>query len=244
VNEQTYTLSDQSEVVFKRFLIISLSLHLALVLAGTVKGLFSSKDLLIVPNSVRVDMVALPDKLPENITPAKPTPATKAEPVKIPTKPQEKKENLQDSQKKALERLNAMNALDKIKKEVAQNQKSQEQAPQPTPSVPQYKGNVISSGNSFTGMSRLRVNEYLENLTSKIRENWALPQWLNNPGLKAAIVIEVDARGYIIKKEVHTSSGNSVFDSSCLAAVTDASPFEPPPNEVREAMIMIRFPFE
>jgi colicin import membrane protein len=244
VNEQTYTLSDQSEVVFKRFLIISLSLHLALVLAGTVKSLFSSKDMLIVPNAVRVDMVALPDKLPENITPAKPTPVQKAEPVKIPTKPQEKKENLKDSQKKALERLNAMNALDKIKKEVAQNQKSKEQATEPAPSVPQYKGNVISSGNSFTGMSRLRVNEYLENLTSKIRENWVLPQWLNNPGLKAAIVIEVDARGYIIKKEVHTSSGNSVFDSSCLAAVTDASPFEPPPNEVREAMIMIRFPFE
>ena len=242
------TYNDDNES-FKQFLIVSIVLHASLLIGISVKGFLLPGEIIEIPNSVRVDMVALPDKLPENIKvtpPAPPTPVAKVEPAKPtaqpePAKPKQVSLNtVKDTQKKALEKLQAMAALEKIKNEVnAKNSKPAEAQP-----TPQFKGNIISSGNSFTGMSRLRVNEYLENLTLQVREHWVLPQWLSDANLKTAVVISIDARGYVIKKEVHTSSGNSIFDSSCLAAVSDSSPFPPPPDEVKEALIMIRFPFE
>jgi colicin import membrane protein len=231
---------------------VSVILHLSFVLVTAIKGFLIPDKTLIIQNSVRVDMVALPDKLPESPAPSMAEP-TKSTAVTKPVKelPKETtKESLKSvkaTQKKALEKLRAMEALEKIKNEVAQKQKPASagtNSANTTPAVPQYKGNIISSGNSFTGMSRLRVNEYLEDLTGRIRDQWVLPQWLSDAKLKAAVVIEVDARGQLIRKEIHTSSGNSVFDSSCLAAVVDASPFVNPPDEVKEALIMIRFPFE
>lgn len=188
-------------------------------------------------------MVALPDKIPDIMTP-EPVAPTPVVPAPSPNKPvvPEKKVDLKASQKKALEKLQALSALEKIKKEVSESAKNQKQeAPQATPT---YKGNIISSGNSFTGLSKLRVNDYLQNLTATVRNHWVLPQWLSSSNLKAAIVMSIDERGYVVKKEVHISSGNQVFDSSCLAAVEAASPLPPPPDEVRGASIMIRFPFQ
>lgn len=248
----TQALYNNHDDAFRQFLIVSVILHLSFVLVTVIKGFLLPDKTLIIQNAVRVDMVALPDKLPDTPAPstAAPTPQpTKTTPAKeLPKEtPKENLKSMKDTQKKALEKLRAMEALEKIKNEVAQKQKPTTtgvNTASATPTVPQYKGNIISSGNSFTGMSRLRVNEYLEDLTGRIREHWVLPQWLSDAKLKAAVVIEVDARGQLIRKEIHTSSGNSVFDSSCLAAVVDASPFVNPPDEVKEALIMIRFPFE
>jgi colicin import membrane protein len=248
----TQAILNNQDDAFRQFLMISVILHLSFVVVTAVKGFLLPDRTLIIQNAVRVDMVALPDKLPESPAPSAAAPTPKAEkspPVKeLPKEtPKANLKNMQETQKKALEKLRAMEALEKIKNEVAQKQKpaaAGTNSPNTTPTVPQYKGNIISSGNSFTGMSRLRVNEYLEDLTARIRDHWVLPQWLSDAKLKAAVVIEVDARGHLIRKEIHTSSGNSVFDSSCLAAVVDASPFVNPPDEVKEALIMIRFPFE
>lgn len=233
---------------FKQFVIVSIVLHVSLLLGVSIKNFLLPSQIIEIPNSVRVDMVALPDKLPEEL-PSLPQEKKNPEPEKkaaitptapLPPAPKVSLTKVKDSQKKALDKLQAIAALEKIKKEVSS---SQEQQNQPSP-VPQFKGNIISSGNSFTGMSRLRVNEYLENLTVQVRQHWVLPQWLSDASLKTAVVISIDNRGYIIKNEIHSSSGNSIFDSSCLAAVTEASPFPPPPDEVKEALIMIRFPFE
>lgn len=228
---------------FKNFLIASVLLHSSFFIFVTVKNFILPSDIIEVPQSIRVDMVALPDKMTDPTPPAPtPTVEVKKQPPPEPAKPIEKKTNtqsLKDTQKKALEKLKAMQALDKIKNEVAQKNETKT----PTP-APQYKGNIISSGNSFTGLSKLRVSDYLLSLTSKVRDHWVLPQWLNNQNMKAAVLITLDDRGYVVKKEIYQSSGNSIFDSSCLAAVTDASPFVDPPEEVKGAQILVRFPFQ
>ncbi|OFZ10520.1 MAG: hypothetical protein A2Z20_02750 [Bdellovibrionales bacterium RBG_16_40_8] len=223
---------------FKQFVIISLVLHLTLLIVLTIKNIFVPGEIIELQRSIRVDIVALPDKISQETLPAE-IPQSKAPPVNIKPTPEPKKENLKATQKKALEKLQALSAIEKIKKEIS------ESANKPTRSAqekPQFKGNVISSGSDFTGLSRLRVNEYLETLKAKVREHWILPQWLNNANLKVEIIIVIDSRGYVIKKEIHTPSGNLVFDESCLAAVVDASPFLPPPAEVSENQILVRFP--
>lgn len=252
-----FVLFEHSKDSFQHFLLISLALHISLFVGVTLKTFFLPTRIIEVPSSVRIDIVALPDKPAEapSAPQAKPLPAAKPEPLpkpkEAPKVPESKTslKQVKNSQKKALEKLKALQSLEKIKSEVQSQSaidaaKAQEQALAQEQKTPQYKGNIISSGSSFTGLSRLRVNEYLENLTLSVREQWVLPQWLSGATLKAAVVIELDMRGQVVRKEIHTSSGNSVFDSSCLAAVTNASPFDPPPSEVEGALIMIRFPFE
>jgi colicin import membrane protein len=246
---------DSQEDSFRQFILISLILHFSFLIILTVKSFLLPSRIIEIQNSVRVDMVALPDKLPDNPVPApkaepKAEPKSEAKPEPPKPKPQlkikeakPKPESLQsakEAQKKALEKLKAMEAVEKLKDEV----RSEEAAKKSAAKAAQYKGNIISSGNSFTGMSKLRVNEYYDNLINRVREHWELPQWLSNANLKAAVVITIDDRGYLTKKEIHTSSGNNVFDQNCLSAVNAAAPFDPPPSEVKEALIMIRFPFE
>src|SRR5690606_991978 len=223
---------------FKNFIIMSTVIHFSLALSVLVKGILTSHQTIIVPPSVRVDMVALPAKMTEAPAQKKPS----AEPKKLPQKDtkENKVKDVKEQQKKAIEKLAAMNAIDKLRNEV----RNEEKASDTPPAEKQYKGNIISSGNSFTGLSRLRVNDDLDILTSRIHQHWVLPQWLSDANLKASVLMAVDQRGHLIRREIYLSSGNTVFDSSCLAAIEQASPFDPPPAEVEEAHILIRFPFE
>jgi colicin import membrane protein len=225
---------------FKTFVIASLILHLVIVFSVSLKNMLFSNETIIVPQAMRVDIVALPDKVVE----APPAPAPVTKPVALPPPkpiPQAKappKENVKDSEKKAFEKLKELAAIDKIKSDVTEEKAK----PEPEPTV--KKGNIVSSGSSFSGISQLRVNEYLASLTAKVRDHWTLPQWLSDANLKAAVLIDLDAQGALVRREIYTSSGNSVFDASCLSAVADAAPFAPPPNEVKNALLLIRFPFE
>lgn len=231
----------ESEENFKNFMLVSLLLHLSFILIIPLKNLLLPNKILNLSNAIRVDVVALPEKMAEEIPKTslpleKPIAANKT-PVDVKNK---KMTQAKEDQQKAIEKLKALQAIEKIKQEVSS---TRPQESKPTISQP-YKGQIISSGNSFTGLSRLRVNDYLENLTHQIRDHWELPQWLSSVSLKAVVVVSVDARGYAIKNEIYTSSGNTVFDASCLAAVKASLPLAPPPDEVREALLLIRFPFE
>ena len=234
----TQALFTAEDKPFKQFVKLSFGLHVAFLLMAILKDFILPSQIIEIPQSIRVDVVALPDKISEeSSTP----PSKKIEPVRLSSKEETSpKVSLKDAQKKALERLRAMRAIEKIENEVRASKLKNEQGEKPST----YKGNIISSGNSFSGISRLHVNDYLSELTTKIREHWVLPQWLSGANLKAAVLMSIDNRGYVVSKEIQASSGNSVFDESCLAAVAESSPFPPPPSEVRDAQILIRFPFE
>lgn len=229
---------------FKTFVLVSLAVHLTLIFAVAIKNLIFESDTIVVPPSMRVDLVALPDKPTEEpvskpaATPkTAPKPQAKPEPAK--PKPVE---NVKDTQKRALEKLKALNSIDKIKNEVEASKEKAAEQEAPKPKV--VKGNIVSSGSGFSGLSQLRVSEYIEDLKAKIHEHWAIPQYLSDSNLKASILIDLDERGNLVRREVYATSGNSVFDSSCMAAVANAAPFGPPPNELKSARIMIRFPSE
>lgn len=237
----------ETEENFKNFLMISLLLHLSFLLMIPLKNLILPERTLNLAKSIRVDVVALPEKALEDaltVTPETSTslPTNKNIIKEIIDKKNEVKDltKTKEAQSKALDRLKALQALEKITQEMNEN-KLQKTNPVKTPP---YKGQIISSGRSFTGLSRLRINEYLENLTEQIHNQWELPQWLSNVSLKAVVVVSVDSRGYAIKNEIYVSSGNTVFDESCLAAVNASLPFASPPDEVREALLLVRFPFE
>lgn len=230
---------------FLQFLAVSVGFHIALVLAFTIKTYwFPSKDL-IIQSAIRVDMVALPEKPKEKPAPAKSQPAPE-KPTKPKTKPKvpqkvEKKPSPKFSQKKAIEQLKAQAAIDEIAASL------KEKSPDPKPSKPEeFKGNMISSGDSFSGLARVQFDDYYSQIKSHLRQHWDLPQWLADADLKAQATVSLDERGYVTAKQIISSSGNSVFDEIVLKAIEASSPFPAPPSRLSGALkqgaLVLNFP--
>ncbi len=227
---------------FRTFLNISIAIHISIIAGSFIKHWLMPGQMLVVPEAIRVDVVALPDKLPPPAPPVQqapkmpPLPVAKITPPK-PTPPVKPK-NFKSTQNQALAELKAMEEIEKMQQQL--NASTAKPAPEKTP---KYKGNIISSGDSFSGLSRLHVNDYLAALKAKVQAHWTLPQWLSDANLKAQVIVTLDADGSISRSQIYASSGNAIFDNSCLAAIQNASPFSPPPDEVKNSVLLIHFPF-
>src|SRR5690606_34137108 len=107
---------------------------------------------------------------------------------KAPPKPENKKVNLdktKNEQQEALNRLKAMQAIEKLREE-----QQEKEAPK------EYKGNVLSEGNSFTGLAQIEFDRYFSEVESALRQNWNLPKWLEDGDFRAQVRVMVDERGY------------------------------------------------
>lgn len=225
--------SDANDL-FRQFLMISAMAHVSILLVWGLKSFIWPGSVIKVPNAIRVDLVGLPEK-PQKIKP-KPKPKAKPKPEKAKAKPKVKKDTNQSDQKKALEKLQQLSAIDRIKQQA--NQKLEDEAPSEDvkPETPEYKGNLVTSGNSFTGLSGLAAQEYWSLLKVHLQNYWALPEWLANAPLSASVVVMIEASGHVARFEIYSSSGNEAFDDAALAAIEAASPFPVPPERLRDTI--------
>lgn len=247
---------------FSRNLIISVAAHAGLAAMFILRATFMPSQPIEIRRAIRVDVVGLPTKMPEDVklpppptptpaAPAAPTPPAppkpepvakelprKTEPVKIPA-PTSKKD-LAKSQKQALNQIKAMQALEKMKDEVGKEK------PQPAAKAPVIAGNQVSPGNSLTGLEKIDYDRYFDELEGRVRSAWSIPQWLADAPLKAQVQILIDERGYVIKKIFRRSSGNDVFDAKVIEAIDASSPLPPPPQRLKGVLstggIILNFP--
>lgn len=243
--------SNNKEIVF------SFLAHLVFFAIFYLQGFFNNNEKFklqdLETQSIRVDMVALPDKMKTDISPTvtqvepsqelttettaeeKPT-ETKIENSKsvevdnnsvFLKKENSKKQVAKTKQSKALEKLKKQSALDKIKSELQAEsiQKVKNQ---------NIKGNQVSKGNALTGLSRLTAESYSQSIKSIIRSNWALPNYLKNKNLSTIIDLRIDASGYVISKEIYRSSGNTTFDDLVISTIERSNPLPKPPDEVSQ----------
>ena len=209
--------------------LIGLSFFLHILMFGifTVKGVFfPHNERIEYQPSVRVDIVALPDKA----MPAQPAPQTNATQMAPPSPPKgtDAAVNPQQSQK-SREELRRQ-ALARIKN-IAQNQP--QPSPQPatnTVSGP-IKGNRVTEGSRLTGLSRIEYDDYVDRLHTHLHAHWTIPEWLSAQGLSAVVLIYLDEQGYVIDTQMMQHSGNAHYDKSVLQAITRANPFPAPQNE-------------
>jgi protein TonB len=235
---------NNKEVVFSIFA------HLTFFAMFYLQGFFNKNDRLsfkdLEAQSIRVDMVALPDKLqkiePQPISVKEPESQTQesnkpkeseAKPLEVENSPvfvkkdRIKKEPTKAKQSKALDKLKKLSALDKIKSEIQAEslQKIKNQT---------VKGNQISKGNSLTGLSRLAAENYSQNIQRLIRSNWALPNYLRNKNLSSIVDLKVDNLGNVTSKEIYRSSGNITFDDLVLTTIERSTPLPKPPDEISQ----------
>lgn len=236
---------------FKKWLMVSVAVHIGFVFFVTIKNFVFPSKTLIIQNAIRVDMIGLPDKKedpPKAVAQPKEEPAPKAAPKPEVKQPEAKKEvakpkpkepvNLakeKAKQEQAMEKLKQLSAIDKIKNSAG---KTEAAAPKKTvENLPQFKGNQVVAGNSFTGMAGLAAQDYFSDAKAHIQNFWALPEWLANSGLRASVVVMIDAAGRVIRSEINESSGQTAFDDAALSAVASASPFPIPPDAIRDTIV-------
>jgi colicin import membrane protein len=251
----------------KKYLLISIILHVSLFLVMTVKVYFFPMERPEFIRSVRVDLVALPDKDPEEgpqgaekppaevaktkeeakkkpeeavkLPPEKPTKKEKVAKKEKPKKPESKKEDTKALTKdRQNSALKRLEALAKIKK---MNEIKKDAAEGKA-----YKGNQLSEGNSLTGIEKIQHDQYLSQLDQHIKKNWQLPEWLSQKNLTAAVLVRFDESGSILEKRLTRSSGNTSFDNQALQSITISAPLPPPPENLvsyfKVRGIELRFP--
>ena len=251
-----------------RGLIVSAVLHVVLSIAFAVKAIFFTPEAIDFAKAVRVDLVALPDKIEQEPEPeAAPASKTKEkveapkpEPVKKQTTkevelqkpPQEIKTTLPQKTEKVLDEINLdqvkskqKNALEKLKA-MAAMEKFKEELSKKKTSAPSYKGSVISPGTALTGLSKLQHDSYTGLLDNHIKQNWSLPEWLANREFRAQARVFIDSKGNILDRKIVKSSGNPSYDEAVLLTIDKSAPFPAPPEKFAALVsidgILIGFP--
>lgn len=223
-------------------MIWSVGLHLAVLATFTVRGYFSNDEPMVFEDVMRVDLVALPDKMPSEPIAAEPAPPVEAKvepkpappvpkPVETKTIPDPKADALKN---KALEKLKAMQALDELNRQELEEKekKAREELARQAQAKPiQTKGNAIAPGTALRGLSKLEYDAYLSALDKHIKSFWALPEWLVRGGWRGRVRVHFDKTGTITRRELVVKSGNAEFDERVLEAVDKASPLPVPPEK-------------
>ncbi len=213
---------------FRQQVWISVSFHGAIAILLLFRAFFLPDEPLQIHDSIRVDIVGLPDKIQQS----PPKQAIEAPPAKValPNKPdlpapalKQKPLNTKKLEKNAFDRLKALEAIDKLKAE----KETPKDTPSPKPET--FKGNAVANGDSLHGLERYEFDEYFSVLRNTIQQHFHLPQWLAETDLHAQAVAYIDENGYVIRKEIVKSSGNDIFDGMVLDSLEKSSPLTPPP---------------
>jgi colicin import membrane protein len=219
----------------------SLVAHVVVICFFTVKMVFFPNEDLTYQSAIRIDLVALPDKL-DLSTPPQPAPDTAAPPQQELKKetPKEEAISLKKKQNDALAKLKAMDALEKIKQD-AKKEEADKKA-----SKIKYKGNILSPGTELSGLNKLQHEEYIVNLDRHIKQHWTLPEWLAKKNYSAQVRVRIDDKGRILSKQLMRSSGNNSYDDIVLTTIDKAAPFPTPPEKFTAIVsingILIGFP--
>jgi colicin import membrane protein len=234
----TYQMNEQTDGQFSQALYLSAMLHAALIIIFTVKAVFFPAEPLIYENAVKVDLVALPDKIFPQTQSERSEPEAKIE--KNATK--DKAVNLDKAKKKqtdAFKKLRELEALEKIKKEMELESRKKRVSKV-------FKGNQLSSGTQLSGITALQHDNYIADVKKHIYQYWSLPEWLSNKHYKTQVLVKFDERGMVIYKKIIKSSGHPEYDEATIQAIEKASPAPVPPEKLARIIsvegVLIGFP--
>ncbi len=226
---------------FRRWILYSITGHfvLFLLMIFASPNIFSRSRSTQIKQTVRVDMVGLPD-IKRTSTPKKKKvqkkkkasrPKKKASrPKKKASRPKKKATPKKSQKKKSTPkkpvdtRAAQADAIEKLK---------QDQSLEP----PTYKGEKISKGQSQDGeISTVLLNAYFDRVKMHVIRYWNLPQWLADKDLRATVIIQVNSYGDITRIELERTSGNETFDQVVIDTIRTASPLPEPLPELNSVL--------
>ncbi len=241
---------------FSKFVFASFILHLCIVIIYTVKAVLLPTETIIYEPAMRVDLIALPEKITE---PQIPTPT---EEIKESQKLQEKinvhneipqKEDVVLKSDKdipkvktdsAIAKIKESMAIDKIKKLMGENKESQTQLTE-TKNIT-YKGNILSPGTELKGLNKLQHETYEGDLDRHVKKFWMLPEWMAKKNYSTRVRIYLDEKGFLTRVRIVLSSGFKEYDDLVIDSIKKAVPYPPPPAKFKDMVdvdgVLLGFP--
>ena len=232
-----------------KYLKVSVFLHVALVLSFSVKSTLWPSKPILVQDSIKVDLVGLPPKAVKKKNPQA-LPSKKAKKKTVPKKPKIPKVSLKPKvkpkkkapkvsikkakkrQSQALSQLKALSALERLKN--LPDPKKAEPQEETIEEQPPVAGEQIAPGTALTGLTKLKHNSYISQVSAHVRRFWFLPEWLTKADFRAKALIQFNALGELLKIEIIESSGNGEFDALIKKTLRDAEPFPAPPEAFKK----------
>ncbi|MCK5427602.1 MAG: TonB family protein [Thermodesulfovibrionia bacterium] len=132
---------------------------------------------------------------------------------------------------KEIERIRAISALSKKREKSRTKLREIEIGKEKAPDMPAGGVGIPGTG---TGDD---TDYYYSIVSQKIWQHWFYAH-SRSSGLEVIISIRIDKDGEVISQEIEKFSGDVLFDRSAIKAISKASPFPPPPEELE---IGVRF---
>ena len=214
---------------FSFFLGLSLLIHvlsLGILAAANLQNFFVKHK--IIPSTIKVDMVGLPEKeLPQKpIAAVVPPPSKEKTPKKNP--PPEKKPVIQTQKPKKEKKSQT---TEKNLQDISQENK------EITKKDDLVKGNKVSQGADTEGdetqIQMEQLNSYIADIKTQIKLNWNLPKHLKIRYFYAQVEVKINNQGEFAEKRIVISSENELFDRLVLEALEKSSPVLPPPPSIK-----------
>ena len=91
-------------------------------------------------------------------------------------------------------------------------------------------------------VSIAEANRYRAYLATLLKRNYAMPTTyqLTKSDMFAVLNVIINVRGELMKVEVNTSSGDSVFDDYCMQTVQRSAPFNGPPKDLAGEVMPVK----
>jgi TonB family protein len=118
---------------------------------------------------------------------------------------------------------------------------------QPAPQPKKAEDNVLRRaglGARVEGATALGYNYYLQQMLERIAENWQDPFSGKTVIAKAVVMFTIERNGTITEVKLERSSGDALFDESCLRSVIVTGKLPPLPDEFTAPRLKIHLEFE
>lgn len=99
-------------------------------------------------------------------------------------------------------------------------------------------------GARVEGAAVLGYNYYLQQMLERIGENWEDPVYGRTNKLKATVFFVIERDGRLTDVKLERSSGDGLFDESCVRAVLVTGKLPPLPDEFTTSRLKIHLEFE
>lgn len=249
LNKEDLNTQNREVFLFKRFLLLSVLVHIILLAFDPSHFFFFSNSRNLTEGSINIDLIAFdstPAPKEEDIAP--PLPLLPQVPKKfeleMPQKPDEmtineKKELLKDDpklkieQRKEEEKLTKV-SLERLLKEM-KNQKAKEDGKRDSILSDSLKDRKKELEKGLHGTLSFGDTEagYASVVKAWIQRNYALPEIyeLKSADIRAIVHLVLNKEGAIVKLSLEQSSHNKLFDELALKTVEKAAPFPTPPAD-------------
>jgi colicin import membrane protein len=204
----------------------------------------------IILPSVRVDIVELPKHTLEELKKIEiAPPPTKVEEKSveknIPVEkvvPKEKLDNAFEEIVKKTEKKLADKQIENLKK-LNELKKTEERRDEMKQLL--LAGNKVQAGTQVQGeeitQELTEFDNYILEVTEKVRYQWKLPSYLKNLPLKCRIQLFINAEGLVQVAKIMESSGNEEYDNWALKSIKDAAPFKIPAQSILPDLLRGKF---